>query len=120
MRTASSEADRFQVFDANHYKKGVRMKKTNPVSTALVIAGGLAIIVGAITFFMLLEDLIELAVTSLVSCTILGLVLIGLAEIIKLLGKLVETTRATALNTKITAEAIAGKPKASPDELPSV
>lgn len=96
------------------------MEKTNPVSTALIIAGSLAIIVGAITFFMLLEDLAELAVTSLISCTILGLVLIGLAEIIKLLGKLVETTRAAALNTKITAEAIAGKPKASPDELPSV
>lgn len=96
------------------------MEKSNPISTALVIGGRLAIVVGAITFLRFLEDFIGLAVASLVSCAILGLVLIGLAEIIKLLGRLVETTRATALNSKTIGETIAGKPKASADELPSV
>lgn len=96
------------------------MEKANPVSASLVVAGSLAIIVGAIAFFMFLEDFAELAVASLVSCAILGLALIGLAEIIKLLQRLVETTRATALNTKITAESIGGKPRATSDELPSV
>lgn len=96
------------------------MQNENKIGLSLRIAGGIIVGVGVIAFFLMaVQELIDLAFVSLASCAALGLMTMGLGEAVKLLQKLVETTKATALNTKITAETVARKPKAAEEDLPS-
>ena len=70
-------------------KSSYRTEKKNVIANTLFVFGLLIIIVGIIVGFMLKEPLVTIGVViAIISAIFLGLLLIGVSEIIELLEKI--------------------------------
>lgn len=96
------------------------MKQGSAIAAFLLVGGGMIATIGFIAFCMSVFEATELAFAILLSSFTFGFTLMGIGQIIKLLQRLVETTKASAQNTKIAAEATASTRQAPHDELPAV
>lgn len=82
------------------------MNKENSVGIALSVVGGLVIVIGVIAFCMTMAEAPSIAFTALLSSAALGVLLLGMGEIVKLLQQIASINRSTAMNTKLTCEVV--------------